>query len=82
MNIATVKKIKEIIKKAGSRADIDTLKNDVPLLEQGLDSLDMFEVFLNLEETFNIKIPDEDVDKLRNIDGIVNYVDCYKSTSE
>lgn len=74
MNIATADKIKEIIKAINSRADIDTLKEDALLDDQGIDSLDMLNIFLQVEEVFHIKIPDEDVDRLKTINDMVDYV--------
>lgn len=74
MNIATADKIKEIIKAINSRADIDTLKDDALLDDQGIDSLDMLNIFLQVEEVFHIKIPDEDVDRLKTINDMVDYV--------
>lgn len=73
MNNSIAQKIKEIIKGIGSRADVDTLKADIPLSEQGVDSLDMANIFLNLEESFNVKVPDEDINKLQSIDDMVQY---------
>jgi len=74
LNIATADKIKEIIKAINSRADIDTLKEDALLDDQGIDSLDMLNIFLQVEEVFHIKIPDEDVDGLKTINDVVDYV--------
>lgn len=74
MNIATADKIKEIIKAINSRVDIDTLKDDALLDDQGIDSLDMLNIFLQVEEVFHIQIPDEDVDRLKTINDIVDYI--------
>lgn len=74
MNIATADKIKEIIKAINSRADIDTLKDDALLDDQGIDSLDMLNIFLQVEEVFHIKISDEDVDRLKTVNDLVDYV--------
>lgn len=74
MNIATANKIKEIIKAINSRVDIDTLKDDALLDDQGIDSLDVLNIFLQVEEVFHIKIPDEDVDRLKTINDMVDYV--------
>ena len=46
----------------------------MPLKEYGIDSLDMYSILLKLEVTFEIKIPDEDVDKLDNLKNIMNYI--------
>lgn len=73
MNVTT-EEIREIIEKAETMADIDTLKNDLPLTEQGVDSLDMANILLLLEERFEIKIPNEDTNQLQNINDIVSYL--------
>jgi acyl carrier protein len=50
------------------------IKPNVPFSEQGIDSLDMMSIFLNIEEKFNLKIPDADIDKLISVEKIVEYV--------
>ncbi len=71
---ATVENIKEVIAEADVLASIDGMVNDVPLREQGIDSLDVVNVYLLLEEKFDVKIPDEDLDKVQTIDSIVEYI--------
>jgi acyl carrier protein len=39
------------------------------------DSLDIVEMVMKLEETFDITIPDEDVEKLRTVGDAVTYVE-------
>ena len=74
MSSETENKVKEIILDTGSKASTDSLKNDVPLTDQGIDSLDMANILLSLEETYSINVPDEDLDKLQTINGIVEYI--------
>jgi acyl carrier protein len=63
------------IKKAGLvDVDVEALATDVPLTEQGLDSLDLMTVFLEIEETHGIRIPDEDYEGLRTVDEIAIYL--------
>lgn len=71
---ATVENIKEVIAEADVLASVDEMLNDVPLREQGVDSLDVVNVYLLLEEKFDVKIPDEDLDKVLTIDSIVEYI--------
>ena len=40
----------------------------------GLDSLDIIEIVMELEEQFSIEIDDEDAEKLSGIDEVVEYV--------
>ena len=40
----------------------------------GLDSLDIIEIVMELEEQFGIEIDDEDAEKLSSIDEVAEYV--------
>ncbi len=44
------------------------------------DSLDMVQILIALEEAFNIEIPDEEAEKLQNIEDIMNYVNQNAAT--
>lgn len=70
----TTEDIRSIIEEAETMADMDTLKNDVALTQQDVDSLDMANILLLIEEKFDVKIPDEDMSQLQSVDGIVNYL--------
>ncbi len=70
----TVEEIRNIVEEAESMADLDTLKNDIPLTEQEVDSLDMANILLLLEEKFDVKIPDKDLGQLNSVDTIVEYL--------
>ena len=72
--IVTVEEIRDIIKKAETMAEMDDLVNDMPLTEQDVDSLDMANILLLLEEKFDVKIPDKDLSQLQSVDGIVSYL--------
>lgn len=72
--IVTVENIKEVIVEAEVLGDVNEIKSDVALAEQGIDSLDVVNVYLLLEEKFDIKIPDEDLDQVRTIEAIVEYI--------
>jgi acyl carrier protein len=63
-----------LIKDMGLLIDTEKLVSDKPLAEQGIDSLDMINIFFKLEENFKIKISEEDIEKIKTIDDIVEYV--------
>ncbi|TKI71031.1 acyl carrier protein [Sulfurimonas crateris] len=71
---ATVENVKEVIAEAEVLGDASEMKNDIPLRDQGIDSLDVVNVYLLLEEKFDIKIPDEDLSQVRTISDIVEYI--------
>ncbi len=41
----------------------------------GLDSLDVMELMMELEDTCNVKIPDEDLPKLKTIGDLITKID-------
>jgi acyl carrier protein len=73
MNV-TQDEIIAIIDAAGVAADISGIKGSSTLKDAGIDSLEVMNVFLGIEEKYGIKIPDEDVDALNTIDSIVAYL--------
>ena len=44
----------------------------------GADSLDLYQVIMNLEEQFVIEIPSEDAEKIKTVGDAVNYVESKK----
>jgi acyl carrier protein len=67
-------KIKTIIhEKLGveesAMVDTATFSDDL-----GLDSLDVLETFMALEKEFNIKITDEDAEKLKTVGSVIDYI--------
>lgn len=55
-----------------STAELD---KSIELSEQGIDSLDLSNVLLCVEEELEITIPDEDIEMLKTINDIVKYVE-------
>lgn len=47
----------------------------------GMDSLDALEVFMDLEEEFDIKLPDEEVDQLATLADLVAFIRAQPNTS-
>jgi acyl carrier protein len=74
--MATKEDILKMIKDLDIDVDISSISASLPLVEQGLDSLDMATIFFELEDRFTIKVTDEDVEsgKLESIDKILNFI--------
>ena len=72
--IITTDDIRSIVEDAETMAEMDTLSNDLPLTEQDVDSLDMANIFLLTEEKFEKKILDKDINRLKSINDLVEYL--------
>lgn len=69
----TVEKIREVLKETDSATNVDAIGNDDLLSDAGIDSLDIFSVFLRFEEITGIEVSDEDVDNLKTINSILEF---------
>ena len=70
----TMKKIKEIISR---QTDIDEekLSENTTLDDVVADSLDIVEMLMEIEEAFDIDIPDSDAEKLTTVGELCAYID-------
>ncbi len=72
---AIKQKIVDIIaEKLGIEKDVIVPEAHV-IDDLGADSLDVVELIMALEDTFDIEIPDEDAEKIRTVQDIFDYVD-------
>lgn len=58
------------------KLDIDraSVRLDATLADLGADSLDLVEIVMKIEEEFEIEINDEMIEKLHNVQDLINYV--------
>lgn len=71
----TLENIKVIFKReVDPRVDIDNFNPDQSIMQQGVDSLDRSSVFLALEEEFNVKITDGQIEQLGTLTSILNFL--------
>ena len=66
--------ILKVIKDTQIRVDIEELDFEMPLADQGLDSLDLTVILFALEESYQTKIPEEDIEKLNSLTAILEYL--------
>lgn len=68
-------KVRNIIADQLEIDDIENIKPETSIMNDlEADSLDAVEVMMDLEDEFNIEIPDEDAEEFKNIKDIVEYV--------
>lgn len=61
-------KVKEIIQK---RTNIEKISEDDDLSALGLDSLDLVEVMLEIEEAFNIEFSNEEIEEIKLLKDVL-----------
>lgn len=55
----------------------DSLKNETDLQDDlGADSLDVVDLLMSIEDEFEIEIPDEEIENIRTVGDLVNYIEA------
>ena len=73
-----LEKIKEItVENLGISAD-EITENTSFKEDLGVDSLDLFELVMALEEEFEVEIPAEDLETLVTVGDVMNYISAHK----
>ena len=62
------------LKDAGDLPEPEKLDPERPLAEQGVDSLELFNAFLAVEEKTGIKIPDERMNDMRSLRDLAQFI--------
>jgi acyl carrier protein len=71
-------KVKSIIAERLSIDESKVNENSSFIEDLGADSLDTVELIMQLEEAFNIQIPDEDAEKISTVGDAVKYIEEHK----
>jgi acyl carrier protein len=45
----------------------------------GADSLDLVDLIMSLEDEFDVEVPDEEIEKIKTIGDMVNYIENKKN---
>jgi acyl carrier protein len=72
--MTTAESVRKIISTFGA-VDVASLADSAVLAEIGLDSLDMAEIVIALEEEFEFKLPDEAVEQISTVGDAVRYIE-------
>jgi len=71
MSLAKISQI--IADQIGVRAEEITMSSDFRE-DLGIDSLDIFEIIMELEELYAIEIPTEDLEDMKKVADLVHYI--------
>ena len=70
----TIEKVIKIVSEA-TKVDASNIKAETNFIDDlNLDSLDMVEMMMKMEEEFGIEIPEEKTEELKTISDVTNYL--------
>lgn len=75
LNKALFIRVKKILREQLNVRDKEIVPTARIVKDLGADSLDVVEIIMALEETFDIEIPDKDAEKLGRVQDVVRYLD-------
>ena len=70
-----IQNIKALFKEeVDKKISVDELDPNLPLMDQGVDSLDRSSIFLRLEDDFGVTISDDQMEELTSINKIIEFL--------
>ena len=55
--------------------DLESVTPEASFIDDlGADSLDIVELVMTMEEEFDLEIPDEDAEKIKSVNDVINYI--------
>ena len=71
-------RVREIVAEQLER-DVNEVTKTVSLIDDlGADSLDVVELVMKMEEEFGIEIPDEEAEKIKTVNDVIQYITTHK----
>ena len=70
-----LEKVKNILASAFD-VDVNSITEDTDIAaDLGADSLDVVDTLMDLEETFEVEVPDEEIENLTTVGALVAYIE-------
>jgi acyl carrier protein len=71
-------RVREIVAEQLER-DVNEITNTASFIDDlGADSLDIVELVMKMEEEFGIEIPDEEAEKIKTVNDVIQYITTHK----
>ena len=75
--MAMEEKVKKIVAEKLSVEPDEVIPEASFVDDLGADSLDLVELIMAMEETFDIEIPDEEAEKIQTVQDAMNYIEAH-----
>lgn len=72
----TPSQVRSFLESVDSVMDLDKLKDTTPFSEAGADSLDLFNIILQVQQATGLEITDDDVAKVSTINDLAAYLNA------
>ena len=69
-----LEKVRKILSEQFSVDESSITANTNIAEDLGADSLDVVDILMSIEDEFEIEVPDEEVDNIRTVGELVNYI--------
>jgi len=71
-------RVREIVAEQLER-DVNEVTKTASLIDDlGADSLDVVDLVMKMEEEFGIEIPDEEAEKIKTVNDVIQYITTHK----
>lgn len=69
-----LEKLQEMIRTATGDKELSITKDTVLLSDTGLSSYDLVQLVCEVEDEFDVEIPDKQIPKLKTVGDVMNYI--------
>ena len=73
-----LEKVKSILSEQLDIAESDISAESLIAEDLGADSLDVVDLLMSLEDEFEVEIPDEEIENIKTVGDLVNYINNNK----
>ncbi len=81
--MATIEeRVRAIIAEQLDQDEVDIVPEASFVEDLGADSLDLVELVMRMEETFDVEIPDDDAENIRLVQDAINYIQQHLSNEQ